>query len=201
MTDEGSIKFDCRWQPGEALLPSPVPELIASRDRLFDLGLVGALPDGIGYGNVSVRLDRTRFLVTGSGSGGIARLRPEHLAIVTSVDFTANRVDCTGPVMASSESMTHAALYHADLRIAAVVHVHSHALWSSLLDVLPTSHADVPYGTPAMAREIARLLDEERPDRSGVIVMGGHRDGLIGFGESLDRAEALLVERLRTIER
>jgi hypothetical protein len=47
-----------------------------------------------------------------------------------------------------------------------------------------------------MAGEIERIVVEEEMGDSGIIVMGGHRDGILCFGRSLDEAEALLVERL-----
>jgi hypothetical protein len=65
-----------------------------------------------------------------------------------------------------------------------------------MLDAEPTTRPDVPYGTPAMAGEIERIVVEEEMGDSGIIVMGGHRDGILCFGRSLDEAEALLVERL-----
>jgi hypothetical protein len=41
--------------------------------------MIGVLPDGIGYGNVSARIAGTnRFVVTGSGTGLKFPIAPEH---------------------------------------------------------------------------------------------------------------------------
>ena len=154
-SDEGSIKFHCEWHDAPAPDLQLLSELLAARDRMFDLGLIGVLPDGVGYGNASIRLDRERFIITGSGSGGVARLGADMLTTVTAVSLENNSVVCHGPVIASSESMTHAALYHADPKIGCVLHLHSSTIWNRLLGIVPTTRSDVPYGTPAMAAEVA----------------------------------------------
>jgi L-ribulose-5-phosphate 4-epimerase len=196
--DEGSIKFHCDWHYAEPFDSPLVRELLAARDQLFDLGLIGALPDGIGYGNASVGLDRGHFLVTGSGSGGVKRLDVSMLTVVSTVDFEKNCVVCHGPVIASSESMTHAALYQADPMIGSALHIHSRALWEKLFDRAPTTRSDVPYGTPAMAAEIARLFKEEHAGSTGVIVMGGHQDGLLCFGRTIAEAGSAVAGALAT---
>ena len=56
MTDEkGYIRFRCEWEPADPPASPLADELRACRDRLHRLGLVGVYPNGIGYGNLSVR--------------------------------------------------------------------------------------------------------------------------------------------------
>ena len=136
--DEGAIKYRGDWTPG----PAPDPALTALLERwrrpLYDRGLIGEYEThGIGYGNLSVRAATPgRFVISGTQTGRVAETRGEHYALVTAYDTDANRLDSTGPVAASSEALTHAALYELDDAIGAVVHVHDHDLWRTLAGVV-----------------------------------------------------------------
>jgi L-ribulose-5-phosphate 4-epimerase len=97
---EGVIKFRCDWRREPLSVP---PDLVSSfrrwRSRLREEGLLGVLPGGVGFGNVSVRamlLDGTvtirgwpaaappaSFLITGSRTGGVTDFGPSHLSLVT----------------------------------------------------------------------------------------------------------------------
>jgi hypothetical protein len=194
--EKGYILFRCDWEPADPPAVEWADALRTWRDRLHRLGLVGVYPNGIGYGNLSCRpVPGTAFVVTGTGTGGLAALGPEHLTAVTGYDLAGNTVRCRGPVKASSESLTHAAVYEAGPAIRAVVHVHHPGLWQRLYGVAPTTDPAVEAGTPAMAFAIAALIrGGARPGE--LIVMGGHRDGLIAFGGTLDEAGSRLVEAL-----
>jgi hypothetical protein len=192
--DEGVIKFECVWRPGDGPSPSEIAVLDAWRCRCFEMGLVGVSADGVGYGNLSVRIGTTRtFWITGSGTGALAKLSPAHYARVLDASPERNRVVCEGPVSASSESMTHAVLYAALPDTQVVIHVHSASLWRSYVHRLPTTADDIPYGTPAMCHAVAEL---SAIAKNGVIVMGGHEDGLIAFGSTADEAGNRLLQLL-----
>jgi hypothetical protein len=188
--DEGYIKYDIDWTPGPPPDVDTASELDACRKPLFDAGLIGEYPDlGIGYGNISKRAGVSgQFLISGTQTGHLESTSAEHYALVTGVDVDANRVSCIGPVKASSEAMTHAAIYALDESIAAVVHVHSKELWDRYLGELPTTDSGVAYGTPEMAREFARLYAECGFDRAGIAIMAGHEEGIVSFGHSLEAA-------------
>lgn len=190
MLDEGYIKFRLEWEQGP---PPDVPaELLEVRNELHALGLVGMYKDsGIGFGNVSVRNADGTMLISGSGTGAVALSHPGLFSTVISYDIAGNWVHCRGPVPASSESLTHAMLYACDPQIGAVLHIHQIDLWRKLLGVVPTSGADVPYGTPEMALEVKRLYAEGPLAERRLLVMAGHEEGLIAFGENCQ--EALLV--------
>jgi hypothetical protein len=150
-------------------------------------------PDGIGYGNISRRWDATRFAISGTATGGIDEIGPEHFTLVTGFDPEANTLDCLGPVRASAESMTHGAIYRSAPDMNVVIHIHHLDFWERLLYRVPTTDTAVEYGTPAMAGEIERLFAEEGAETAQIICMAGHREGIISFGESAEEAGQTLL--------
>jgi ribulose-5-phosphate 4-epimerase/fuculose-1-phosphate aldolase len=188
--DEGYTKFSVDWHRCDLPALVEIDDLCRWRKPLFDAGLIGIYEDlGIGFGNISVRIGASaEFLISGTQTGHLTDVGAQHFARVVHTDPRRNHVTCSGPVQASSESMTHAELYRIDPRINAVVHVHSERLWNALLDVLPTTSRDTAYGTPAMAAEFSRIHRDPAFKSSGVAVMGGHEAGLIGVGRSLEEA-------------
>ena len=201
MIDEGVIKFESRWRKSAPIRHPAVHELIRWRRPLYDAGLIGCYPDsGIGYGNLSARVEPPDlFVISGSGTGCIADPGPADFSLVTRCDVGRNIVESTGAVEASSESMTHAALYELDPGIRAVVHVHSKAMWSALGESLPATAAGVAYGTPEMAREFRRLLAGTAFRQTGVAVMAGHAEGLVSVGHSVREATERLLDLQRDV--
>ncbi len=197
--DEGYVKYRSHWSPGPAADIAATRLLEKWRRPLFDAGLIGHYDElNIGFGNISIRNPEPgQFLITGTQTGRVEHTTGEHYAQVTGFDIDRNEVFCSGPVQASSEAMTHAAIYELDASIGAIVHVHSRPLWHQHLNALPTTEASVGYGTPEMARELKRLYRESEFESVGIAVMGGHSEGLISIGESL----ALATTRILTLAR
>lgn len=200
MEQEGVIKFNLRYQAGAALANEALRALDAWRNLLFKLGLIGQDParyGGVGYGNVSQRLDATRFAVTGSQTAHLPHLRPEHYAVVTACDVAANTVVAEGPIAPSSESLTHHMVYRARPDARFVFHAHSPPIWRNAAALsLPVTPADAPYGTPAMAQAVAQLLGDGTLGAAGVFAMGGHEDGVVSFAATAEEAGVLLVSTL-----
>ena len=194
MIDEGYTKYTVDWTR-TPLSPDPVfGELDAVRRRLLAAGLIGHDDvHDVGFGNISVRTG-DQFIISGTQTGHLAGTTYEHYARVTSADIERNRVCCTGAVQASSESMTHAAIYAAAPSVGAIVHVHDQRLWENSLDQLPATGRDVAYGTPAMAHELERLLDETPFLDDGLAVMAGHDGGLIAIGRDLAEAADRMLD-------
>lgn len=194
MIDEGYIKFRCLWTASPPLADDLIAELVRWRRPLYAASLVGQ-SDGIGYGNLSIRSSpHGRFIITGTQTGHLAELTGAHVARVLDWDIRENRVTCEGPVRASSESLTHAALYELDAEINAVAHVHSDVLWRALRGQLPTTAADIAYGTPEMAEEFGRLYAETDFAAGKIAVMGGHAGGLISIGADMASAAGCLLD-------
>lgn len=199
---EGVIHFVAHHQR-EALpeLPDALcAQLLAWRRLVFDLGLIGQDParyEGAGYGNLSVRLPGGGFLVTGSQTGGTRALTAQGLVVVDRVEVARNAVWSRGPVLPSSESMTHAAVYALDPGLTAVLHVHSPEIFGCAAALgLPLTSAEVAYGTPAMAAEVERLWRDGSLQKVGALVMPGHLDGVVSVGRDLEEACGRMVTLL-----
>ncbi len=197
--DEGYIKFESVWTPGPPPPAAVAEELDRWRQDLFGLGLIGFDDEHeVGYGNISVHATQPgQFFISGTQTGHLEHTDRSHYTLVTACDIDTNRVTCCGPVEASSEAMTHAAIYRVNLGIRAVVHVHSTGLWNSTRNVLPTTNPAVAYGTPAMAEEFRRLYVHEDLAKVGIAVMAGHEGGLIGFGATLEHAATRILSLAR----
>lgn len=196
MIDEGYTKFVVEWTRTEPVTLTEIDDLIRWRKPLYEAGLIGQYEDiGIGYGNISVRTSADgQFVISGTQTGHLAELRNEHFSLVTNFNLKANSVACTGPIQASSESMTHATIYSLDSSINAVVHIHSAEMWVRLRESLPATDADIAYGTPEMAEEFERLYRSTDFPTTGVAIMAGHDDGLISIGRDLrEAAQRVLV--------
>lgn len=191
--DEGVVKYRCDWTQAESVAVKNIADLMELRDRLHSWGLIGVYENGIGFGNVSVRLGNScQFIISGTQTAHLPSLGPEFYCTVTEFDLEQNCLGCRGPVQASSESLTHAALYlHRD-DVGGIIHVHNPQLWQQLLFKIPTTRKEVPYGTPEMALEMFRLFEEENLGDRKILAMAGHEDGIICFGGNLDEAGKVL---------
>ncbi|WP_244532804.1 class II aldolase/adducin family protein [Geitlerinema sp. PCC 9228] len=201
MLDEGVIKFQCDWHQDRAFTASRLQSLMAWRDRMYELGLIGVGEDGIGFGNISMRWNNSfQFVISGTQTGNIAHLSPEGYTLVTQFNIPENRLTCVGPAKPSSESLTHAAIYTYNTSVGGVIHVHHHQLWQQLLFSVPTTREEIPYGTPEMAQEIWRLFDYEDLMRYGILATAGHQDGVIAVGRSLEAAAQVLLHYYKAIQ-
>ena len=121
---EGYIKFNCLWEQKEFDLPIEIyTQLESARTQLHNLGLIGMYPNGIGFGNISVRGNsKGSLIISGSATGGLTCLEKSDYAEVTNYNIGENTISCCGLTKASAESLTHAAIYEFLPQIGAVVH-------------------------------------------------------------------------------
>ena len=200
---EGVIQFefDLEAATGPPIGASVVHRLLAWRTVLRRLQLLGREPGrygGLGYGNLSAR-DRSRpgeFVITASQTSGIGDLDADGLCRIRDFDLARFRVSATGTRPPSSESLTHAMIYHADPAVAWVFHGHSPEIWrrAEALDI-PATGADVAYGSPAMAGAVAEVLATHN-QRPLVFVTLGHEDGVFACGGNAGETGAWLVSLL-----
>ncbi|MBU0936032.1 MAG: class II aldolase/adducin family protein [Spirochaetes bacterium] len=130
---DGVIKFRIA---GRTELPELAELLWAELDlwrgRLWQLGLIGHNAElNVGFGNISLRLDHSSFVISGTQTGHKPSLGGQDYVIVEQCNFAANSVSCRGPCLPSSEALSHGALYRQPA-FNAVVHVHNRRLWDYL---------------------------------------------------------------------
>lgn len=207
MTEEGVIKFDLKYEQSAACSGRILDELTAWRNNLWKLGLIGQDRErygGYAYGNVSMRYDQGpkalagyRFLVSGSQTGHLSCLTPEHYAGIVDCNMEKNTVTASGPLKPSSETMTHAMIYAQGSNIQTVLHAHSHDIWSHAETLeIPTTDKHVEYGTPEMAKEVARLFRDTDVLGKRILCMAGHLDGIITFGKTPQEAGMVMLRAL-----
>jgi L-ribulose-5-phosphate 4-epimerase len=194
MKETGSVKFNCTWIKADPLGNDLIKELNGWRNKLYRAALIGVNDEGIGFGNISIRHITHSFIISGSGTGKLEKLSNENYTLVTEIDLDENSLVAKGPVIASSESLTHGVIYKHCKDVNAVMHVHSLTLWEKLLKTHPHTKAEVEYGTPAMAKEVIRLFDETPLRGLKIFGMGGHYEGVIAFGKDLDEAGNTLLD-------
>lgn len=189
--DEGVIKFTQQLQTTAPLANQQIESINIIRNQLYALELIGEYPDiKIGYGNISQRHASTEnqhaFIISGSQSGHIPVLDGRHYCQVLNFDLQQNTIQARGPIQASSESLTHGAIYECNPAIQGVIHIHSPNIWQGMLmDGRAHTAADIPYGTLAMAKAVKQVIADST---SGYLAMAGHQDGVICYGENLGQA-------------
>lgn len=192
--DEGVIKFRCEHVFADALPDNILTDLKHFRALLYMQKFIGVDDEGIGYGNISQLFDYTdQFIISGTQTGHIPELDSQHFTHVVNYSIEENWLRCVGPVKASSESLTHAALYSANQNIGAVIHIHNAQIWQKHLHTLPTTPVNISYGTPEIANAIISICTKSNL-ANGVIIMGGHKDGIITYGKNLLQSYNNLID-------
>lgn len=192
--DEGYIKFQAQWTRSQPLAQGLLQDITYWRDLLYQKKLIGVYDNGIGYGNISQCWNGTdRFVISGSATGHLQTLTAEHFTLVAKVNIDQNTVWCEGPIIASSETMSHAVIYQTCPEVNGVIHVHHTELWKKLLHQVPTTIASATYGSPEMAHAIIELLQTSDLRQTKIFVMEGHPEGIFAFGESLAEAGEILI--------
>lgn len=191
---EGYTKFAVHVTDGEVPGSPALDRLNEVRTELHDLGLIGVLPDGIGFGNVSLRLPGSeKFIISGTATGSRRVLDWTDYCRVDSFDVPRNDVFCTGRIAASSESMSHGSVYQANPAVGCVIHIHSRAVFRFMLDSgYARTSEQAAYGTPQIAQETVQLV-RDAGAAQGLFVMAGHEDGVIAYGPDAETARQLLL--------
>ena len=193
--DEGYIKYRPTYTLKEAVDRTKLATLLEVRQALYERGLIGVYPNGIGYGNVSARLDEPGlFVISGTATGALPELDEGHFSRVMHYDLARNTLHCEGPIQASSEAMTHAVFYEPHTLANGVVHIHHRGLWEHLLGQVATTPPGIAYGTPAMAEAMRDLLSQSQLQEERIAVMHGHPEGIFAYGSSPRKALAVILD-------
>ena len=196
---EGVIKYQLEFIPAAAITEN-LTELNVWRSILYGLGLIGqdaSLYEGYGFGNLSRRshINDQHFYISASQTGQLPVLQPAHYCCIQNADIAQNSVQASGLLKPSSEALTHAMFYQLDSSVRCVIHVHSSRLWHfGLQHDYPYTAKTIEYGTTGMAHEVRRLYQSSGLAKSRTLVMAGHTDGVICFGDSIDQAGLALVQ-------
>ena len=199
---EGVIKYQLEHTQKPINEKFSFCEINAWRTIIFRLDLIGQDPEryeNLGFGNISQRLDAKsrQFIITGSQTGHIEHLSPEHYCLVVKADPHKNRIESCGHYKPSSESLTHASIYAQDSSIQAVIHAHSPEIWGNTVALgLPHISADIPYGTVEMVLAVEQLLQSGNLQQISLFTMLGHEDGVVSFGRNMQEAAWVLIKYL-----
>ncbi len=198
MNRDGVIKFNYTCQDKDfEIKPRFYKKINHYRMLIKAQGYIGQYNDGICFGNLSIRRGKSRhFIITASDTGKILNTLPQHYVEIINCDVINNLCCYKGSALPSSEALSHFILYNFSQEINAVIHIHNKALWEKLLYKVPTSSPDVEYGTREMVQEIIRLLEYTDLSKEKILVMGGHEDGIICFGETIEEAWQKLLKNI-----
>lgn len=199
---EGVIKYQLEHTLKPISEKFSLSEINAWRTIIFRLDLIGQCPeryDNLGFGNISQRLDSrsNQFMISGSQTGHIEHLSPEHYCLVVKADPRKNRIESCGLHKPSSESLTHASIYAQDSSIQAVIHGHSSEIWNNTAALnLPHVSVDIPYGTVEMAAAVEQLFQSGHLQQTSLFTLLGHEDGVVSFGRNMQEAAWELIKYL-----
>ncbi|MBC7428402.1 MAG: class II aldolase/adducin family protein [Bacteriovorax sp.] len=199
--DDGVIKYDrSNFTPCDCLSQEEFSELEYWRKILFNLNLIGEYPEArIGFGNMSVVKDYSefaksthpQFVISGTQTGKFADLNGKQYTRVLDYNICELKIKMMGAIEASSEALTHAAIYDANPKIKSVFHIHSAEIWNKMIkDHLDHTDASIPYGTVEMAEATQKCIAGKN---SGVFCMHGHEDGVVIYGTSMKETGELTL--------
>ena len=195
---EGVSKFRLTLKRAPAPEQVQVIALEKWRALFYKLGLVGEYPnEKIGYGNLSSRLPRKAFLMTGSQTGHLAHLQSHHYTKVIECDLKKGSVTAEGLIPPPGESLTHFGIYEANGMIQNVFHVHHPNFWMLAQNAnIDSVNRQIQYGTQEMAGFLNHLLSHKS---SGLIALKEQSDGIISYGTSAEDAGKNILDLYRKL--
>ena len=200
--DDGVIKYDrSNFTQSRPIDSIEYRDLEYWRKKLFLLNLIGEYEEEqVGFGNMSQIFDYShfshspvpQFVITGSQTGKYAELDGRHYTRVLNYNIDHLKIWTMGAIEASSEALTHAAIYAHNKNIKAIFHIHSEKIWQGMIDDKTDSTAKtIPYGTVEMARATEKCVGKKD---SGSFTMLGHTDGVIIYGKNLAEVGELTLK-------
>lgn len=200
--DDGVIKYDrSNFTQCGAIDLVEYSALEYWRKKLYKLNLIGEYPvEQVGFGNISELKDYSQFhqssvpqfIITGTQTGKYPDLDGRFYTRVLDYDIDHLKIKMMGPIEASSEALTHAAIYAHNKNLKAIFHIHSKEIWEGMIkDQTDFTPKNIPYGTVEMARATEKCVGSKD---FGSFCMHGHEDGVVAYGRNLEEAGKLILE-------
>lgn len=184
--DEGYIKFNCKLSEKKIFVPDDILTKINYwRNRFKLFRMIGALDNGIGFGNISYNINNEKFYISGSSTGNFQELNHTDIAKVTKCDIEKNTVECEGKIYASSESLSHYSIYKSSTGVKSIIHIHCKYLWNKYMNKLPTTSPNAYFGSVELANELKCI---SKNTTSNIIIAAGHEDGIFSYAENIEKA-------------
>ncbi len=200
--DDGVIKYDrSNFSYCEHISEIECRDLEYQRKKLYHENLIGECPvHKVGFGNISQKYDfqkfhqttNPQFVITGTQTGKYSELNNTLYTRVIDFDIEQLKLHSMGAVEASSEALTHAAIYLSNPKIGGIVHVHSKPIWEGIINNTKfTTSKDIPYGTKEMAHAVMAF---SKNCQSGYFAMEGHEDGVVAFAPTIEEATKITLD-------
>ncbi len=184
-------KFETVFRSKELPEDLRTAEIMQWGVKLHGIGLLPAEAGGHA-GNLSFRNSKGFVITAGGVSKG--RLTPKNFVQVLACNLDTKRVEASGEIEPSSETMAHHLIYRERADVNAIVHVHDPLVMEHAKKLgLRSTKREHPYGTVELAEEIGKALGHEK-----YIVVRGH--GVISLGKSVWEAGKLIMAVHRDAE-
>lgn len=197
---EGVVKYSLDFTDKDIDIQIEYEVLEKCRTELYAMGLIGAYNNGLGYGNISQRLnDSDKFVITSTQTGHIENLTVNDYSLVDDIDFSSFKTIASGKSKPSSECITHGAIYKIDKNINTVIHIHNLKLWEFMLKNGYLSTNNTLYGTIEMVEDVINIYKDFIPLENNIFVMKGHQEGIVSFGQNVDEAKKPIYNLIKNI--
>ncbi len=195
---EGIPKFKLTLKRAPAPEMNQVIALEKWRALFFKLSLVGEYPnEKISYGNLSSRINKKNFIMTGSQTGHLAHLQAHHYTKVIECDLKKGSVTAEGLIPPSREALTHFGIYEANPAIQYVFHICHEELWKALKQgPFDSISGDILYGSQEMADAASALIWNKS---SGLFILDGHEGEIVSYGMTAEETGKIILEHYRKL--
>lgn len=192
MIDEGYIKFLVDWQYVLFFLEVKFVVFNIFWQEFYSRGLIGVYENGIGFGNISCRVESGGlFYILGFKMGYFVRLDICYYVLVIEVGVVENCLSCIGLIIVFFEFMSYVIIYEECFDVNGVIYVYDFYLWQSLMYKVLIIDVFVFYGFLEMVESIWWLLREIDLKVCKIFVMEGYEEGIFIFG--VDFVEVMAV--------
>ncbi len=199
MSQEGLIKFQLNHVMRSLdEINIQLESLFKIRKKLFSKKMIGVDNFGVGYGNISIRIDFSdHFLITGTQTSSMPIITKDEMVLVRGYDPKKFTIDSCGQIKPSSESSTHATLYQMDKKIISIIHIHNFSLWKNMIEQNFHVSGDLEYGTKELSNNIREIFSIINNSPQKIFPMKGHEGGVISYGQSIEEAYEYIHQKLK----